>query len=47
MKAASALREAMWSMVSERHSVLDFDYRAYTTANLHTYRTALTAFRQA
>ena len=30
MKAASLLREMMWSMVSETHSTIDFDYRAYT-----------------
>jgi thiamine kinase-like enzyme len=30
MKCASLLREAMWSMVSEIHSKLDFDYAAYT-----------------
>jgi thiamine kinase-like enzyme len=30
MKCASLLREAMWSMVSEIHSKLDFDYGAYT-----------------
>jgi len=29
MKCASLLREAMWGMVSEIHSTLDFDYRAY------------------
>jgi hypothetical protein len=29
MKCASLLREAMWSMVSEIHSKLDFDYAAY------------------
>jgi thiamine kinase-like enzyme len=34
MKAASLLREAMWSMVSELHSALTFDYAAYTTENL-------------
>jgi len=31
MKSASLLREAMWSMVAEHHSTLDFDYVAYTT----------------
>ncbi len=46
MKAAAALREAMWSMVSEIHSGIDFDYVAYTEANLSTYRQALDAFRQ-
>lgn len=30
MKAASLLRETMWSMVSETHSTIDFDYRGYT-----------------
>ena len=30
MKCASLLREAMWSMVQEIHSDLDFDYPAYT-----------------
>ena len=31
--AASLLRETMWSMVSELHSKLDFDYAAYTAEN--------------
>lgn len=43
MKCASLLREAMWSMVSEVHSSIDFDYAAYTTENLarfeHAYET--------
>ena len=30
MKAASLLRETMWSMVSETHSTIEFDYRGYT-----------------
>jgi thiamine kinase-like enzyme len=34
MRCLSLLREAMWSMVSEIHSELDFDYRAYTEENL-------------
>ena len=45
MKAAAALREAMWSMVQEIHSDLDFDYAAYTAEYLDTYRTALAATR--
>lgn len=44
MKAGAALRETMWSMVSELHSTLDFDFAAYTAANLETYRAALAAF---
>ena len=46
MKAAAALREALWSMVSERHSTIAFDYAAYTEANLATYHAAFTAFQQ-
>ena len=34
MKCASLLREAMWSMVSELHSKLDFDFVRYTAENL-------------
>jgi thiamine kinase-like enzyme len=45
MKAAAALREAMWSMVQEIHSDLDFDYSAYTAGYLDTYRAALATFR--
>lgn len=45
MKAAAALRETLWSMVSELHSELDFDYAAYTATNLSTYRMALDALR--
>ena len=33
MKCASLLRETLWSMVSEIHSTLDFDYAAYTAEN--------------
>ena len=42
--AASLLREAMWSMVSEIHSTLDFDYAAYTAENLTRFEAALAAF---
>ena len=34
MKAASLLRETMWSMVSEITSNLEFDYSKYTEENL-------------
>ncbi len=44
MKAASALREAVWSMVSELHSTLDFDYPAYTQANLATFGAAFDTY---
>ncbi|MDZ4094427.1 MAG: phosphotransferase [Paracoccaceae bacterium] len=46
MKAASALREALWSMVSELHSDLDFDFAAYTRTNLASYRAAFDTFLQ-
>ncbi|MGI9422930.1 MAG: phosphotransferase [Hyphomicrobiaceae bacterium] len=41
MKCASLLRESMWSMVSEIHSKLDFDYKSYTADNLARYKRAL------
>ena len=40
MKCASLLREAMWSMVSELHSGIDFDYAAYTGENLERFERA-------
>ncbi len=46
MKAAAALRETLWSMVSEVHSELDFDFAAYTATNLVTYRASFDAFQQ-
>ena len=45
MKCASLLRETMWSMVSEIHSDLDFDYAAYTAENRARFDRALTSFR--
>jgi thiamine kinase-like enzyme len=41
MKCASLLREAMWSMVSEIHSQLDFDYVGYTADYLDRFERAL------
>ncbi len=40
MKAASALRETLWSMVSEIHSELDFDFAHYTQTNLAAFDAA-------
>ncbi len=37
MKCASLLRETMWSMVSEIHSDLDFDFASYTQENLERF----------
>jgi len=45
MKCASLLRESMWSMVSEIHSRLDFDYVAYTDDNLARFERAWAAFQ--
>lgn len=45
MTAASLLRETMWSMISEVHSQLDFDYASYTEANMARFERAYTAFR--
>lgn len=44
MKCASLLRESMWSMVSEIHSSLEFDYVAYTDENLARFENAWSAF---
>jgi thiamine kinase-like enzyme len=43
MKCASLLREAMWSMVSELHLTVDFDYVAYTAENLDRFEKAYAA----
>jgi thiamine kinase-like enzyme len=45
MKCASLLRESMWSMVSEIHSHLDFDYVAYTDENLARFESAWADFQ--
>jgi len=45
MKCASLLRETMWSMISEIHSTLDFDYAAYTAENAVRFERALGDFR--
>jgi len=46
MKCASLLRETLWSMVSEIHSDIDFDYPAYTTENLARFQAAVKEFQQ-
>jgi thiamine kinase-like enzyme len=45
MTAASLLRETMWSMVSEIHSTVDFDYAAYTAENLRRFEAAYAMFQ--
>ncbi len=44
MKCASLLRETMWSMVSEIHSSVDFDYSTYTVENLTRFNSSLDYF---
>ena len=46
MKCASLLRETMWSMVSEIHSKLDFDFAPYTQENLDRFDRAYKEFCQ-
>lgn len=46
MKCASLLRETLWSMVSELHSSLSFDYAQYSRENLHRFEHAMTDFEQ-
>lgn len=45
MKCASLMRETLWSMVSEIHSEIDFDYAAYTAENTDRLERALSDFR--
>lgn len=46
MKCSSLLRETLWSMVSEIHSTIDFNYAAYTAENLARFERAYKAFEQ-
>lgn len=45
-RAASHLREAMWSMVSEIHLDLDIDYEEYTQQNLDAFEAAYEEFKK-
>lgn len=45
MKCTSLMRETLWSMTSEIHSDLDFDYSAYTRENMDRLNAALSEFR--
>jgi thiamine kinase-like enzyme len=47
MKCASLLRESLWSMVSEIHLDIDFDYVSYTAENLARFESAYGEFRDA
>jgi thiamine kinase-like enzyme len=44
LTAATLLRETKWSMVSEIHTTVDFDYAAYTAENLRRFEAAYAAF---
>jgi thiamine kinase-like enzyme len=46
MKCASLLRETMWSMVSELHSTIGFDYKTYTADNRARFDAAYAAFQE-
>lgn len=47
MKCASLLRETLWSMISEIHSAIHFDYSAYSTENLARFNEAYYIFQHA
>ena len=44
MKCASLMRETLWSMVSEMHSKLEFDYSQYTQENLARLSSAISDY---
>ena len=41
MKAVSALRECLWSLIQTKISDLDFDFHKYASDNLHAYNNFL------
>ena len=45
MKCASLLREAMWSMISELHSEIEFDFLSYTNEYLGRFDRAYEDFK--
>jgi thiamine kinase-like enzyme len=45
MTCASLLRETLWSIVSEIHSTIVFDYEKYTEKNLSRFEKAYTTFQ--
>lgn len=46
MKTASLLRETMWSMISELHATIDFNYGVYTADNLANFESSLANFNR-
>ena len=45
LKCASLLRETLWSVASEIHSTIAFDFAAYTDQNLARFDRAYATFR--
>lgn len=45
MRCASLLREALWSLVSEQHSAIDFDYQTYSEDYLNRFDRAVEDLR--
>ncbi|MCK0143638.1 phosphotransferase [Aliiroseovarius sp. F20344] len=45
MKCVSLMRETLWSMTSEIHSELDFDFVAYTAENMERLNASLKDFQ--
>jgi thiamine kinase-like enzyme len=46
LKCVSLLRETLWSIVSETHSTLDFNYVNYSEKNIDRFKNAYLKFRQ-
>ena len=46
MKYAFLLREAIWSMISEIHSTLNFDYVQYPSENLDRFENTYANFNK-
>ncbi|HYB08525.1 MAG TPA: phosphotransferase [Alphaproteobacteria bacterium] len=46
MKCAAALREALWGLVSEIHSAVDYDFVGYSDACFETFEDALAKFQR-
>lgn len=46
MKCISLLRETLWSIISEIHSAIDFDYKGYTAENLDRFEKAYASYQE-
>jgi thiamine kinase-like enzyme len=45
MHSLSHLREAMWSLVSELHSSIDFDFATYSDENIAAFESSRAQYR--